>query len=129
VHDCAGAPTYFSFHLTHLSLGCQSNDLFPLRLLFFQNSSCSKLRLVLQVPWLCPQAIAAARAPEAVPFYEYLTNLAASLTIGVPSFPDGLLCFMAYTYALASHCCILSCSFIAHYLYNNFSRNIAISNH
>src|SRR6185436_13111126 len=113
----------------HLSLGCQSNDLFPLRLLFFQSTSCSQLSLVLQVPWLCSQPVAAARAPEAVPFYEYLTNLAASLTIGVHSFTDGLLRFMAYTYALASHCCNLSRSFIAHYLYNNFSRNIAISNH
>ena len=64
---------------------------------------CSQLRLVLQVPWLCPQTIATARAPEAVPFYEYLTNLTALLPAGVPARANWLLSLVTDAYTFTSH--------------------------
>ena len=62
-----------------------------------------ELCLVLQVPWLCSKPVAAARAPEAIPLYEYLANLASLLTAGIPARANWLLGLVTDAYSFTSH--------------------------
>jgi hypothetical protein len=81
-----------------------------------------QLRLVLQVSRLCPQPIAAARAPKAIPFYEYFTYLASSLTYCIPACPHRFLCFVTNAYSLTSQFPVLPPNIIGAFrLYNNSS--------
>ena len=65
--------------------------------------ACPQLRLVLQVARLCPQTIAAARAPKSVPLYEYLTYLTAFLSTSVPAWANWLLSLVTDAYTFTSH--------------------------
>ncbi|MCI0560996.1 MAG: hypothetical protein MN733_21120, partial [Nitrososphaera sp.] len=62
-----------------------------------------KLCLVLQVPRLCPKTVATARAPQPVPLYEYLTNLASLLAASIPARAYWLLSLVTNAYAFTSH--------------------------
>ena len=64
---------------------------------------CPQLRLVLQVARLCPQTIAAARAPKSIPLYEYLAYLTAFLSTSVPAWANWLLSLVTDAYTFTSH--------------------------
>ena len=59
--------------------------------------------LVLQVPRLCPEPVAAARAPEPVPLDEYLADLTSFLPAGVPTGGYWFLSLVTDAYTLTSH--------------------------
>jgi hypothetical protein len=64
---------------------------------------CPQLCLVLQVPGLCPQPIAAARAPKAIPFYEYFTYLASLLPGSISARANWLLRLVTDAYTFTGH--------------------------
>ena len=62
-----------------------------------------ELRLVLQVPRLCPETVATARAPESFPLYENLAYLASFLPASIAARADWLLSLVTDAYTLTSH--------------------------